>query len=101
MGLVFVGWVRPRSSIPTKPEDQNAGGTVNDSTSYIMSSLSSPTLAKMFSFLQFQSTSYCNGKFGVEGSKSILLETTYPNDRRVATVHRGGFNGDVTFGVRV
>lgn len=58
VGLVLVGWVRPRSSVPTKSKDQNVCRTVDNSTTYIMSSLSSPTLAKMLSFLWFQSTSY-------------------------------------------
>jgi hypothetical protein len=58
VGLVLVGRVRPRSSVPTKPKDQNVGRTADDSTTYIMSTLSSPTLAKMFSFWWFQSTSY-------------------------------------------
>lgn len=48
--LVFMGWIRPSASIPTGPENQDIDGTVDNSAPYIMSILSSPTLAKMFSF---------------------------------------------------
>ena len=65
VGLVLVDWVRPRPSVPTKPRDQNVSMTVGDSTTYIMSILSSPTLAKMFSFLWFQSTSYAMGNLAL------------------------------------
>jgi len=69
VSLVLVGWVRPRSSVPTKSKDQNVGRTVGDSATYIMSILSSPTLAKMFSFLWFQSTSYVMGNLALRGEE--------------------------------
>lgn len=58
MGLVFVGWVRSCSSIPAKLGNQSLWRVLGDSTTHIMSILSSPTLAKIFSLLWFQSTSY-------------------------------------------
>lgn len=64
-----------------------------------MSSLSSPTLAKIFSFWWFQSTSYGTGRLVGRGEN--ILEIAYPNDGRVATIHRGGFNRDITFGIRI
>lgn len=50
MRLVFVGWIRASSSIPARLKNQNASGTVHTGTLYIINVLSSPTLAKMFSF---------------------------------------------------
>ena len=35
------------------------------------------------------------------GAKNSIPEITYPNHRRVTTVHRGWFNCDITFDVRV
>jgi len=79
VGLVFMGWVGPSSGIPAGPESQNVGGTADNRTPYIISILSSPTLAKMFSFCQFQSTSYGIGH-SVIRSEGGPLVITYPNN---------------------
>ena len=50
VSLVFVGWIRASSSVPAKLKDQNVSKMASTSTQYIISVLSSPTLAKIFSF---------------------------------------------------
>lgn len=78
--LVLVGWVRANSSIPARSKNQNISRPVATNIPYIISVLSSPTLAKMFSFCLFQSTSCAIGRLELtyEGG---LIGVTYPNNR--------------------